>query len=175
MYRYLPTVFLFPHVRLRNSRLDASVVTRLSMALAHKWLGVLLGCGAPGWALSKLSFDSLPTSSQYSLTKMIDNMSESLATHHRVIREKRRHPGLPGRSISEVPALVYLRLMSLLLFQCWGKCTAKTALDVVPGSCKVSSMDCTIDTESVFSAAGPPRSLPEQVIGTGCYHGRGGA
>lgn len=38
-YRYLPTVFHFPHVRLRNSRLDASVVIKLSMALAHKWLG----------------------------------------------------------------------------------------------------------------------------------------
>lgn len=32
-------VFLPPHVRLRNSRLDASVVIKLSMALAHKWLG----------------------------------------------------------------------------------------------------------------------------------------
>lgn len=31
--------------------------------------GPLLGCGAPEWALSKLSFDCLPTSSQYSLTK----------------------------------------------------------------------------------------------------------
>lgn len=39
MYRYLPTVFLSPHVRLRNSRLDASVVIKLSVALAHKWLG----------------------------------------------------------------------------------------------------------------------------------------
>lgn len=128
MYRYLPTVFLFPHVRLRNSRLDASVATRLSMALAHKWLGLLLGCGAPGWTLSKLSFDSLPTSSQYSLTKMIDNMSESLATHHRIIREKRRHPGIPDRSISLVPALVYLRLMSLLLFQHWRRIRQKPLL-----------------------------------------------
>lgn len=39
MYRYLPTVFLFPHVRLRNSRLDASVVIKLSTALVHNWLG----------------------------------------------------------------------------------------------------------------------------------------
>lgn len=68
--------------------------------LGPQMVGGVLGCGAPGWTLSKLSFDSLPTSSQYSLTKMIDNMSESLATHHRVIREKRRHPGFPGRSIS---------------------------------------------------------------------------
>lgn len=101
MYRYLPTVFLLPHVRLRNSRLDASVVIMLSMTLAHKWFGgSLLGRGAPGWALSKLSFDCLPTSSQYSLTKMIDSMSESLATHRRVIREQLRHPGVLRRSIS---------------------------------------------------------------------------
>lgn len=33
-------------------------------------------------------------------------------------------------------------------------------------------MDCTMCTESVSSVARPPRSLPEQVIGTGCYHGR---
>lgn len=62
--------------------------------------GSLLGCGAPGWALSKLSFDCLPTSSQYSLTKMIDSMSESLATHRRVIREQPRHPRVLRRSIS---------------------------------------------------------------------------
>lgn len=70
----------------------------------HDWptngWGSLLGCGAPGWTLSKLSFDCLPTSSQYSLTKMIDSMSESLATHCRVIREQPRHPGVLGRSIS---------------------------------------------------------------------------
>lgn len=39
MYRYLPTGLPIPHVRLRNSRLDASVVIKLSMALAHIWLG----------------------------------------------------------------------------------------------------------------------------------------
>lgn len=38
MYRYLPTVLMLPHVSVRNPRLDASVVIKLSMALAHKWL-----------------------------------------------------------------------------------------------------------------------------------------
>lgn len=54
----LPTFFLFPHVRLRISRLDASVVIKLSMTLGPQMVGGSLpGCGAPGWALSKLSFD----------------------------------------------------------------------------------------------------------------------
>lgn len=54
----LPTLFLFPHVRLRISRLDASVVIKLSMTLGPQMVGGSLpGCGAPGWALSKLSFD----------------------------------------------------------------------------------------------------------------------
>lgn len=54
----LPTFFLFPHVRLRISRLDASAVIKLSMTFGPQMVGgPLLGCGAPGWALSKLSFD----------------------------------------------------------------------------------------------------------------------
>lgn len=54
----LPTVFLFPHVRLRISRLDASAVIKLSMTLGPQMVGgSLLGCGALGRALSKLSFD----------------------------------------------------------------------------------------------------------------------
>lgn len=54
----LPTFFLLPHVRLRISRLDASAVIKLSMTLGPQMVGgPLLGCGAPEWALSKLSFD----------------------------------------------------------------------------------------------------------------------
>lgn len=51
-----------------------------------------------------------------------------------------------------------------------------SAIDVVLGSrVEVSRINCSICTESVSSAARPPRRLPEQVIGTDCYRGRSGA
>ena len=56
MYWYLPTVFLLLHVRFRNSRLDASVVGKLSMALAHTGWGVTTGVRRTWMGLIEIEF-----------------------------------------------------------------------------------------------------------------------
>lgn len=56
MYRYLPTVFLLPHVSLRNPRLAASVVNKLSMTGPQMVGGVTTGVWRTWMDLIEIEF-----------------------------------------------------------------------------------------------------------------------
>jgi hypothetical protein len=56
MYWYLPTVLLFPHVRLRNSRLDASFCEQAIHGLGPQMVGGVTGVWRTWLGLIEIEF-----------------------------------------------------------------------------------------------------------------------